>query len=97
MVGTLKTKASTGDICIENSAVGALDLTVSTGKVTLSRVNCKGDVTVRVSTGKAYLTDIRCENVISSGSTGDIFLDNVIAEETFSTKMICYLELVTVL
>lgn len=40
-------------------------------------------VTVGVSTGKAYLTDIACKNVISSGSTGDIFLDNVIAAKKF--------------
>ena len=43
----------------------------------------QGDITVGVSTGKAYLTDIACKNVISSGSTGDIFLDNVIAANKF--------------
>jgi len=44
------------------------------------------DVTIRVSTGKTYLTDIVCKNVILSGSTGDIYLNNVIAEEKFSVE-----------
>lgn len=79
-------KTSTGNICAENISVGSLDLTVSTGKVTVSDVNCEGDVTVGVSTGKTYLTDITCKSVISSGSTGDIYLNNVIATEKFSIE-----------
>lgn len=82
----IKVKTSTGDIRVENISAGALDLTVSTGKVTVSGVTCEGDVTVGVSTGEAYLTDIRCKNLISGGDTGDISLHNVIAAEKFSIK-----------
>ncbi len=82
----LKIKTSTGAISVENISVGSLDLKVTTGTVTVSDVNCEGDVTVGVSTGKTYLSDTRCKNVISSGSTGDISIDNVIAEEKFSIK-----------
>ena len=63
-----------------------LDLTVSTGKVTVSGVTCEGDVTVGVSTGKAKLSDVACKSVISSGSTGDILLNNVVATEKFSIE-----------
>ena len=77
---------STGDICAENISAGSLDLTVSTGKVTVSDVSCEGDVTVGVSTGKSYLTDIVCKSVISSGNTGDIYLNHVIATEKFSIE-----------
>lgn len=82
----LKIKTSTGAISVENISVGSLDLKVTTGTVTVSDVNCEGDITVGVSTGKTYLSDTRCKNVISSGSTGDISIDNVIAEEKFSIK-----------
>ncbi len=83
---TVKIKTSTGNICVEDISAGALDLSVTTGKVTVSDVSCDGDVTVGVSTGKTYLTDTRCKSIISSGNTGDIYLDNVIATEKFSIE-----------
>ena len=83
---TVKIKTSTGDICVESIAAGALDLSVSTGKVEVIGVTTEGDVKVGVSTGKANLADTKCRNVISSGNTGDISLDNVIAVEKFSIE-----------
>lgn len=82
----IQIKTSTGDICAENISTGTLELSVSTGKITVSKTNCKGDITVDVSTGKTYLEDIMCNSVISSGSTGDISLNNVIAVEKFLIK-----------
>lgn len=84
--GMIKIKADTGDICVENISADSLDLTVSTGKVTVSDVSCEGDVTVTVSTGETYLTDLVCKSVLSSGDTGDIHLNNVIAAEKFSVE-----------
>ncbi len=80
----IKIKTSTGDICVENISAGSLDLAVSTGKVTVSGVNCEGDVAIGVTTGKAKLTDTQCKSLISTGDTGDISLDHVIAAEKFS-------------
>lgn len=82
----LKIETSTGNICAENTSAGSLDLSVTTGKVTVSGVTCRDDITVGVSTGKAYLTDISCKSVISSGATGSIFLNNVIATNKFSVE-----------
>ncbi len=76
-------KTSTGDVRVKNISAGSLDLSASTGKVTVSGVTCEGDITVGVSTGKAYLADIACKSVISSGNTGDISLNSVIATEKF--------------
>ena len=84
--GMMKIKTSTGGICAKNISVGSLNLTVSTGKVTVSDVSCKGDITVSVSTGKTYLTNAVCKSVISKGNTGDIYLKNVIATEKFSIE-----------
>jgi len=82
----VKIKTSTGNICVEDVSAGSLDLTVSTGKVTVSGVTCEGDIAVGVSTGKTYLSNIQCKNFTSSGSTGDISLNNVIATEKLSIK-----------
>lgn len=82
----MKIQTTTGNICVEDISAGTLDLSVSTGKVTVSGATCKGDVTVGVTTGNAYLTDIACKSVISSGSTGGISLRNVVAAEKFSIE-----------
>lgn len=52
--------------------------------MTVSDVVLDGDITVGVSTGKAELNDIRCKSVVSSGSTGDIALKDVVAAEKIS-------------
>ena len=83
---TLKIRTSTGWIHAQNLSAGELDLTASTGAVTVSGVSCAGDVRLKVTTGKVNLTDIACKNVISSGSTGDISLKNVLATEAFSIE-----------
>ncbi len=82
----IKIKTSTGGIRVENASAGLFDLSVSTGKVIASDINCDGDFKVNVSTGDAKLEDIECKNIISNGSTGDISLKNVIAKETFSIE-----------
>lgn len=81
-----KIKTNTGYIRVENISAGLLDLSVSTGNVTVSGVTCEGDVTIGVSTGKVYLTDIECKSLTSSGNTGDIFLDHVIATAKISIE-----------
>lgn len=83
---TVKIKTSTGDIRVENISANSLDLSVSTGKVTVSGAICEGDVKINVSTGKTYLIDTKCKNLISSGNTGDISLRSVIAMEKLSIE-----------
>lgn len=80
---TIKIKTSTGNIRLENISAGDLDLSVSTGRVTASGVNCVGEVKVGVTTGKTYISDVKCSSLSSSGDTGDISLKNVIAAESF--------------
>lgn len=84
--GLLKIRTSTGQIHTQNLSAGELDLTASTGNVTVSGVSCEGDVRVHVTTGKVNLTDLACKNVITTGNTGDIFMKNVLASETFSIE-----------
>lgn len=85
-VGSVKIKADTGNIRFEDFSVRSLDLSVTTGAVTVTDVTCRGDITVNVSTGEVCLTGISCASVISSGTTGSIFLDDVVAAEKFSIE-----------
>ena len=81
-----KIKATTGNILVENTATGALDISVSTGSVSITDVTCSGDVKVEVSTGKAGLTNLSCKNLVSIGTTGDIFMKNVTVAEEMSVE-----------
>ena len=84
--GMIKISTETGDINTENISASALILLVSTGKVTVSNVTCEGDISINVTSGKTDLTDVSCENLASDGSTGSIFLKNVVATEKFNLK-----------
>ena len=84
--GTIKIKTSTGSIHTENISANSLELSVSTGKVTVKSVDCKEDIKINVSTGKTDIADIKCKNLFSKGSTGSIKLNNVIAEDKFSIE-----------
>lgn len=85
--GNLFIKTSTGNIYTENISAETVSLSASTGRITLSNLNCKADLNLKVSTGKTILKDIECKNLISTGSTGNISLENVIASEKFSIKI----------
>lgn len=82
----MKIQTSTGCIHVENISAGMMELSVSTGKVTVTDVDCREDMTVRVSTGKASLTNVMCKNLISDGDTGDMVLKNTIASEKISIE-----------
>lgn len=86
VTGLLKIKTSTGKISVENTSIGAADLSVTTGLVTVSQVKCLEDMNVRVSTGRANLTGIACKNLTSNGDTGDIALKRVIVKEKITIE-----------
>jgi len=82
----IKIRTSTGDLRVENVSAGALDLTVSTGMITVSDVVCQGDASLKVSTGETNLTNMVCKNLASEGSTGDAILKKVVAERMSITR-----------
>ena len=59
---------------------------VTTGMIKATTVTCATDLCVKVNTGDAHLTDVSCKNLISEGNTGDLFLENAIAQEAFSIE-----------
>ncbi len=77
----LKIKTSTGDVEVEDTLLGSLDIRVTTGEVSLENVKCAGDLGVEVSTGETELDNVTCKNLVSNGSTGSITLKNTVAVE----------------
>ena len=77
---------STGDIKIGKITVGTLELSVSTGDITVSDVTCKGEIKITITTGEADIENTTCQNLISTGSTGDITLKNVNVVENISIE-----------
>ena len=84
--GRLKIRTSTGDIALQGVSADAIDLAVTTGKITLADIQCRGDVQITVSTGKAFLTDVTCQGLVSSGNTGDLTMTRVVGTGTFSIE-----------
>ena len=82
--GGVRIKTTTGSITVDSASAQTLDLTLTTGKATLSRIACEGGISVKVTTGKTYIKDVTCKTLSSSGNTGDIVMKNVIAEQSLT-------------
>ena len=76
----IRIKTSTGSIKLEGISADSVELSVSTGRITVTDLNCRGDVSVKASTGKVKLEDVRCGSFSSKGNTGDITLKGLVAE-----------------
>ncbi len=82
----LQIKTTTGSIRIDTISVGNLDLSVTTGKINARSVNCNEEFKIHVGTGDSKIIDTKCNTLISTGTTGDLTLKNVIAKGKISTK-----------
>ena len=77
----IKIKGSTGRVALESIKAKALDISVSTGNVSVKDSKLSEDVKIRVSTGRTELSNVSCKDLISNGDTGDITLNSVIASD----------------
>lgn len=85
--GDLTVHSATGNVEVpEGFDFQRMDISVSTGAVSVSGVTCDGDMGIYVTTGRASITDVRCNNLRTAGSTGDLYMRNVIAAETLSAE-----------
>lgn len=85
-VGELKIVTTTGDIDLRSSRVAGADLSVSTGHVRVADTQLDGELKIGVSTGKAKVVDVNCKSFASSGTTGDLYLKNLLVEEKLTAK-----------
>lgn len=74
-------KTSAGNISVNQASLDTLELSTSTGTVTVCGVKCSGDIKINASADLVSLTDTTCKSFKSTGDTGDILLKNVIASE----------------
>ena len=81
---SVKLSANTGGVRIADASMGELDISTTTGYVTVSGVACEGAASVKVSTGRTKLDGLTCKTFSSAGSTGAIELKDVIAREKLS-------------
>lgn len=82
---SMSVKISTGDIKLKEITAENLTLTTSTGKITASDITVdKADI--KVTTGDILLDGFNCKVLNSSGSTGDMALKRVIAENKLNIK-----------
>lgn len=83
VTGAARIRTSTGSITVEGVSADSLELSVSTGRITVRSAVCTGDIQIHTSTGDARLTDVTCASLISDGSTGDLEMSRVVATERF--------------
>ncbi len=80
--GSLLINCSTGNIKLpKNCCFEHIKVKTSTGKITASDIQINEIFETKVSTGKVKATNITCNNFVSSGNTGEIYLENVIAKK----------------
>ena len=83
VVGSAKIRTTTGHIHAKSFDAGSLDLSVSTGDVQMKNINT-GALNIKVTTGKTTAYRVRCSHLTSDGSTGDLFLRDVVAKDSFT-------------
>lgn len=86
VTGPVKIKLSTGDIDLSSRTAGEIDVTTSTGGITLRGVHCEGKITAKMSTGNLFAENVSCKSLTSDGSTGDVTLKTVTATGDMSIK-----------
>ena len=73
----IRIHGDTGSVRVQDVATRNLDIAVSTGKVTVTNVNCTGNLSVALTTGDLNVKDVLCKNLNSTGDTGDLVLEEV--------------------
>lgn len=76
---------STSDVTNAASASENIKIKTSTGDITLEKVNAES-IDLTVSTGEIVLSDAKCNNFLSSGNTGNLFMNKVVAKEKITVK-----------
>ena len=84
--GAVKIEATTGDISIDGIEATEITLSVTSGDITVSNTVTMGDVFTAVSTGSVRLINVKCHCVNTQGTTGDVYLTDVIGEDRFYIK-----------
>ena len=85
VTGELKIKTSTGGVRAGALSAGALDISVSTGRITLEDVIAEGEMTLRSSTGGIRLTRCDAAEIDIKTDTGSV-VGTLLSEKLFDTR-----------
>lgn len=79
----LEIRLSTGDITVEGSTAGDINLATTTGRINVDSVASKGNIDIETDTGKVKLSDVACIDFSAESETGTIIIENVVAKGSF--------------
>ena len=79
--GSIRVQTSTGSIALSGLRASSLDLTASTGRISVSDSVIEGKVSARASTGKVSFTDLNCAEAEVKTTTGDVELVRVLVSD----------------
>ena len=72
-------EVTTGDITASGVSAHSMELSVTTGRTRLTDVACTGDVKLDCSTGSSELKNVTCTDLTSTGDSGSISMEALIA------------------
>ena len=84
--GNIRIKTTTGSIKMDSLSANDVELSVETGKVTVSDLRCGNNMSVKVGTGKCELDGVSCARFTSEGDTGKIEMKNLIATDRITVE-----------
>lgn len=73
-------RLTTGNCSLENSGAKQINLTTTTGNLTIQSLSCENRIFVKTSTGNINLTSVRGEALSAESSTGIIALEKVLID-----------------
>lgn len=83
---SLSVKTNTGAIRVKNITTDNLELSTTTGSISVDSVKCTNDIKLDVTTGSVTVKNTHCNNFSSDGDTGMLSLDNLISDGIFDIE-----------
>ena len=84
--GNVHIRTTTGHIFAHSLSAKTLQLSATTGQVSVWDAQIAGNVSIDISTGDVLVRNLQCQNLISEGSTSNLGLENVLATGKFDLE-----------
>lgn len=75
---------STGHVAVESLVSETIELWTSTGSMTVSSVTCTDKISISAAEGRVEVTDTTCKRFSSTGTSGRLYMKNVIVRRSCS-------------
>lgn len=82
----IRLHTTTGHIYAHNLSAEKVEISATTGKISIWDAEVAGALVCEISTGMTVIKDTRCLNLTTTGDTGDLRMENVIATGKFSIE-----------